>query len=71
MAEMTPRSTGTDRLALIRDRLFTSVIGDVMDMMGLRQQFLPPHIRALAPEMMLDAPCPCARRIARRKAISA
>jgi regulator of RNase E activity RraA len=53
MAEMTPRSTGRDRLAQIRDRLFTSVIGDVMDMMGLRQQFLPPHLRALAPEMML------------------
>ncbi|MFI5016025.1 MAG: RraA family protein [Hyphomicrobiales bacterium] len=39
--------------AEIRQRLFTSVIGDVMDMKGLRQQFLPPTIRALAPEMML------------------
>lgn len=50
---MTPRSAGDDRLTQIRERLFTSVIGDVMDMQGLRQQFLPPHIRALAPEMML------------------
>ncbi len=53
MAGMTPRSAGDDRLTQIRERLFTSVIGDVMDMQGLRQQFLPPHIRALAPEMML------------------
>lgn len=53
MAGMTPRSAGDDRLTQIRERLFTSVIGDVMDMQGLRQQFLPPHIRALAPETML------------------
>ena len=53
MSETTPRSCGTDRFAQIRDRLFTSVIGDVMDMQGLRQQFLPPHIRALSPEKML------------------
>ncbi|MBV9517700.1 MAG: RraA family protein [Hyphomicrobiales bacterium] len=53
MSETRPRSCGTDRFAQIRDRLFTSVIGDVMDMQGLRQQFLPPHIRALSPEKML------------------
>ena len=50
---MTPGLAGMDRLAQIRERLFTSVIGDVMDMKGLRQQFLPPHIRALAPQMVL------------------
>jgi regulator of RNase E activity RraA len=50
---MTPHSNGTDRLAQIRDRLFTSVIGDVMDMKGMRQQFLPPNIRALSPDMTL------------------
>ena len=49
-ASMRPTRIG---LTQIRERLFTSVIGDVMDMKGLRQQFLPPHIRALAPEMML------------------
>ncbi|MBV9740622.1 MAG: RraA family protein [Hyphomicrobiales bacterium] len=53
MVETTPRSAGADRVAQIRERLFTSVIGDVMDRQGLRQQFLPPHIRALSPEMKL------------------
>ena len=53
MVETTPRSAGADRLAQIRERLFTSVIGDVMDMQGLRQQFLPPHIRAVLPQKML------------------
>jgi len=46
----------TDDVAIfarIREHLFTSVIGDVMDMQGLRRQFLPPSIRALSPEMML------------------
>ena len=37
------------RFGIIRERLFTSVIGDVMDTQGLRQQFLPPAIRALMP----------------------
>jgi regulator of RNase E activity RraA len=37
----------------IRQRLFTSVIGDVMDSQGLRRQFLPPSIRALSPDAML------------------
>jgi regulator of RNase E activity RraA len=38
---------------LIRVHLFTSVIGDVMDTRGLRQQFLPPSIRALSADAML------------------
>lgn len=42
-----------DTLARIRQSLFTSVIGDVMDMMGLRRQFLPPSIRALSSEMVV------------------
>jgi len=37
----------------IRQHLFTSVIGDVMDAQGLRRQFLPPSIRALSPNEML------------------
>ncbi len=31
----------------IRTQLFTAVIGDVLDVAGLRHQFLPPDIRAL------------------------
>jgi hypothetical protein len=29
----------------VRRELFSAVIGDVMDKMGLRHQFLPPSIR--------------------------
>ena len=36
----------------LRRELFTAVIGDVMDKMGLRHQFLPPSIQPLAPAMV-------------------
>lgn len=39
--------------ATIRERLFTAVIGDVMDKAGLTRQFLPPEIRALVPDTLL------------------
>ena len=45
--------TDDDTFALIRDRLFTAVIGDVMDKAGLTRQFLPPEIRALRPDDVL------------------
>jgi len=38
---------------IVREKLFTAVIGDVMDAAGLTRQFLPPDIRALRPETML------------------
>src|SRR3954447_7108117 len=38
--------------ATVRDKLFTAVLGDVMDANGLTRQFLPPEIRALSPEMI-------------------
>src|SRR4051812_7046568 len=41
------------RLELIRTKLFTAVLGDVMDARGLTRQFLPPEIRALDPDMMI------------------
>ncbi len=37
----------------IRKELFTCVVGDVMDKMGLQHQFLPPQIRPLHPDMIL------------------
>jgi regulator of RNase E activity RraA len=37
----------------VRQELFTCVVGDVMDKMGLQHQFLPPQIRALRPDMIL------------------
>jgi regulator of RNase E activity RraA len=38
--------------ALARQELFTAVVGDVMDKLGLRRQFLPPVIRPLRREMV-------------------
>lgn len=34
----------------IKEKLFTAVLGDVMDAVGLCQQFLPPNIRGLVPD---------------------
>ena len=41
----------TDRIALVRERLNTPVLGDVLDQLGRVHQFLPAPIRALAPGM--------------------
>ncbi|HLJ21064.1 MAG TPA: RraA family protein [Stellaceae bacterium] len=43
----------TDDITLfetVETRLFTAVIGDVMDTQGLTRQFLPPSIRGLSPD---------------------
>jgi regulator of RNase E activity RraA len=40
-------------MALIRAELFTAVIGDILDNHGYTNQFLPPEIQPLAPEMLL------------------
>ena len=37
--------------ANLRDKLFTAVVGDVLDKMGWRRQFLPQAIGPLRPEM--------------------
>lgn len=38
---------------LARRELFTAVVGDVMDKMGLRHQFLPPQIKPLRSDMVV------------------
>ena len=38
---------------LIRKSLYTAVIGDIMDTMGLLNQFLPPQVRPLKQDMFL------------------
>ncbi len=43
----------SELFAIIRERLFTAVIGDVMDKVGLRHQFLPPEIRPITPQTVL------------------
>jgi len=37
---------------LARAELFTAVVGDIMDQMGLQQQFLPPQIQPLQQDMI-------------------
>jgi regulator of RNase E activity RraA len=46
---------GTDEemFSTIRRELFTCLVGDVMDKIGLQHQFLPPGIRPLRPDMVL------------------
>ena len=38
---------------LIRQKLYTAVVGDVMDSIGLRHQFLPPQIKPLRNDMVI------------------
>jgi regulator of RNase E activity RraA len=38
--------------ALARQELFTAVVGDAMDKLGLQKQFLPPEIQPLRPDMV-------------------
>ena len=42
-----------ERFELYRRELFSAVIGDVMDLMGYRHQFLPPRIQPLADDMVV------------------
>lgn len=53
MNELSVPAADADRLALIIERLYTPVLGDVLDAIGLYHQFLPSGIRALRPEMKL------------------
>jgi regulator of RNase E activity RraA len=45
--------TEAELFALIRRELFTAVIGDVMDKIGLQRQFLPPQIQPLRDDMVV------------------
>ncbi len=38
---------------MVRRDLFTAVVGDVMDTMGLLRQFLPPQIKPLRDDMVV------------------
>lgn len=45
--------TDAELYELIRSELFTAVIGDALDRMGLQRQFLPPSIQPLSEEMVV------------------
>jgi regulator of RNase E activity RraA len=42
-----------DLFGLMREKLFTAVIGDVLDSLGCTRQFLPPEIRPLRDDMVV------------------
>ena len=50
---MTVSGNDQELFSTIRRELFTCVVGDVMDKIGLQHQFLPPQIRPLSPEMIV------------------
>ena len=50
---MTTYADDTALFAAIRNKLFTAVVGDILDTMGFLHQFLPPHIRALRDDMVV------------------
>lgn len=43
----------TELFTLMRSELFTAVVGDVMDKMGLQTQFLPPYLNVLDRKMII------------------
>ena len=50
---MTLPEVDTERFALVREHLYTPVLGDVLDQLGRTHQFLPQGIQALHPDMVL------------------
>jgi len=45
--------TDDELFALIKDELYTAVVGDIMDKMNLCRQFLPPQIQPLRDDMLI------------------
>jgi regulator of RNase E activity RraA len=39
--------------AAAKEELFTALVGDVLDKLGLLHQFLPPHVKPLDPKMVI------------------
>lgn len=50
---MTVWGNDEELFSIVRRELFTCVVGDVMDRIGLQHQFLPPQIRPLHPDMIV------------------
>ncbi len=46
-------SNDTELFQLMRERLFTAIIGDMLDLLDCRHQFLPPECRPLRPDMVV------------------
>lgn len=50
---MTVWGNDEELFSTVRRELFTCVVGDVMDKIGLQHQFLPPQIRPVHPDMIV------------------
>lgn len=50
---MTNWKDDDELFSLIKDYLYTSVVGDIMDKLGYLHQFLPPQIKPLQPDMLI------------------
>ena len=50
---MTMWKDDDELFALMREKLFPAVVGDILDTMGFMRQFLSPAIRPLRPEMVV------------------
>jgi regulator of RNase E activity RraA len=46
-------TSDTELFRLMRERLFTAIVGDMLDQRGYRHQFLPPECRPLRPHMLV------------------
>lgn len=46
-------SDDAERLAVVRDRLYTPVLGDILDLVGRQHQFLPPAISPIRTDLVL------------------
>lgn len=46
-------SDDASMLKEVKEKLFTAVVGDILDDLGYRHQFLPPEVRPLDPNMVL------------------
>jgi regulator of RNase E activity RraA len=52
METKTPWKTDDELFEFARRELFTAVVGDIMDILGYKNQFLPPQIQPLRGEMV-------------------
>lgn len=50
---MIDKRSDSEMFRLLKSELFTAVVGDVMDVLGFRHQFLPADIRPLVPGMQI------------------
>lgn len=47
------KTTDTELFATARGELYTAVVGDIMDELGYRRQFLPPQVQPLRDDMVV------------------